>query len=61
MTKTEKLLQEDTHKREKVEQILKILDGEKVTDSVQILDAAKHFLNYTKFYSSATQDFLESL
>jgi len=62
MTKYEKLLQEDADKKEKVLQILEILNGEKSDDAQEILTCAKFFMTgCSTFYAGMAKDWIESL
>ena len=56
MTKYEKILQGNEDKKEKVLQILQILDGEKSDDAKEILTCAKYFLEGCSTFSKSTAE-----
>lgn len=62
MKKYEKILKDDYDKKEKVLEILKILDGEKTDDAEEILSCAKYFLaGCSTFNNSNAKTWLDSL
>lgn len=62
MSKYEKFLKDSEDNKEKVLQILHILDGETYDDIQEILNAAKYFANgCAKFSGSAAEDWIEGL
>ena len=62
MNKYEKFLRDSEDNKEKVLQILKILDGETYDDIQEILNAAKYFANgCSQFSNNKAEDWIESL